>query len=194
MKVKNEKKSNKINLSIILVVLVMIALMGIMVSNTFDEETQVSSVAFLDATSEVIIKDVGANDGIEFYSINSSESNKVIMVFLKKDKEEFEGIYHLVKDDISKEYKIVYKDMVKINKDIPYTFHKIEGKLNDDTDFIAIGGRVNNSTIKSVNLDFMDNRMVNLIIGEEGVYTYLKTDGDLNIKCVQLLDYNLNEL
>lgn len=194
MKVKNEKKSNKINVSIILVVLVMIALMGIMVSNTFDEETQVSSVASLDATSEVIIKDVGANDGIEFYSINSSESNKVIMVFLKKDKEEFQGIYHLVKDDISKEYKIVNKDMVKINKDIPYTFHKIEGKLNDDTDFIAIGGRVNNSTIKSVNLDFMDNRMVNLIIGEEGVYTYLKTDGDLNIKCVQLLDYNLNEL
>lgn len=194
MKVKNEKKSNKINVSIILVVLVMIALMGIMVSNTFDEETQVSSVASLDATSEVIIKDVGANDGIEFYSINSSESNKVIMVFLKKDKEEFQGIYHLVKDDISKQYKIVNKDMVKINKDIPYTFHKIEGKLNDDTDFIAIGGRVNNSTIKSVNLDFMDNRMVNLIIGEEGVYTYLKTDGDLNIKCVQLLDYNLNEL
>lgn len=194
MKVKNEKKSNKINVSIILVVLVMIALMGIMVSNTFDEETQVSSVASLDATSDVIIKDVGENDGIEFYSINSSESNKVIMVFLKKDKEEFQGIYHLVKDDISKEYKIVNKDMVKINKDIPYTFHKIEGKLNDDTDFIAIGGRVNNSTIKSVNLDFMDNRMVNLIIGEEGVYTYLKTDGDLNIKCVQLLDYNLNEL
>lgn len=194
MKVKNEKKSNKINLSIILVVLVMIALMSIMISNTFDEETQVSSVVSLDATSEVIIKDVGVNEGIEFYSINSSESNKVIMVFLKKDKEEFEGIYHLVKDDISKEYKIVNKDMVKINKDIPYTFHKIEGKLNDDTDFIALGGRVNNSTIKSVNLDFMDNRMVNLIIGEDGVYTYLKTEGDLNIKCVQLLDYNLNEL
>ena len=172
----------------------MVGLMGIMISNTFDEESQVSSVASLDATSEVIIKDVGAIDGIEFYSINSSESNKVIMVFLKKDKEEFQGIYHLVKDDISKEYKIVNKDMVKINKDIPYTFHKIEGKLNDDTDFIAIGGRVNNSTIKSVNLDFMDNTMVNLIIGEEGVYTYLKTDGDLNIKCVQLLDYNLNEL
>ena len=165
-----------------------------MISNTFDEERQVSSVASLDATSEVIIKDVGANDGIEFYNINSSESNKVIMVFFKKDKEEFEGIYHLVKEDISKEYKIVNKDMVKINKDIPYTFHKIEGKLNDDTDFIAIGGRVNNSTIKSVNLDFMDNRMVNLIIGEDGVYTYLKTEGDLNIKCVQLLDYNLNEL
>lgn len=194
MKVKNEKKSNKINLSIILVVLVMIALMSIMISNTFDEETQVSSVVSLDATSEVIIKDVGVNEGIEFYSINSSESNKVIMVFLKKDKEEFEGIYHLVKDDISKEYKIVNKDMVKINKDIPYTFHKIEGKLNEDTDFIALGGRVNNSTIKSVNLDFMDNRMVNLIIGEDGVYTYLKTEGDLNIKCVQLLDYNLNEL
>ena len=194
MKDKNEKKTTKINLSIILVVLVMVVLMGIMISNTFDEERQVSSVASLDATSDVIIKDVGENDGIEFYSINSSESNKVIMVFLKKDKEEFQGIYHLVKDDISKEYKIVNKDMVKINKDIPYTFHKIEGKLNDDTDFIAIGGRVNNSTIKSVNLDFMDNRMVNLIIGEEGVYTYLKTEGDLNIKCVQLLDYNLNEL
>ena len=194
MKDKNEKKTTKINLSIILVVLVMVVLMGIMISNTFDEERQVSSVASLDATSDVIIKDIGANDGIEFYNINSSESNKVIMVFFKKDKEEFEGIYHLVKEDISKEYKIVNKDMVKINKDIPYTFHKIEGKLNDDTDFIALGGRVNNSTIKSVNLDFMDNRMVNLIIGEDGVYTYLKTEGDLNIKCVQLLDYNLNEL
>ena len=194
MKDKNEKKTTKINLSIILVVLVMVVLMGIMISNTFDEERQVSSVASLDATSDVIIKDIGANDGIEFYNINSSESNKVIMVFFKKDKEEFEGIYHLVKEDISKEYKIVNKDMVKINKDIPYTFHKIEGKLNDDTDFIALGGRVNNLTIKSVNLDFMDNRMVNLIIGEDGVYTYLKTEGDLNIKCVQLLGYNLNEL
>ncbi|MDU1412366.1 MAG: hypothetical protein E6929_06075 [Clostridium sp.] len=194
MKDKNEKKTTKINLSIILVVLVMVVLMGIMISNTFDEERQVSSVASLDATSDVIIKDIGANDGIEFYNINSSESNKVIMVFFKKGKEEFEGIYHLVKEDISKEYKIVNKDMVKINKDIPYTFHKIEGKLNDDTDFIALGGRVNNLTIKSVNLDFMDNRMVNLIIGEDGVYTYLKTEGDLNIKCVQLLDYNLNEL
>ena len=188
------KNKNEINLSIILVALVMVVLMGFMVSNTFDEETQVSSSAPLDAASEAVIEDIGENEGIEFYNINSFENNKVIMIFLKKDKEEFEGIYLLVEDDISKEYKIVNKDIVKINKDIPYTFHKMQGKLNEDTDFIAIGGRVNNSAIKSVNLDFMDNRMVNIVIGEDGVYTYLKTDGDLNIRCVQILNYDLKEL
>lgn len=85
------------------------------------------------------------------------------------------------------------KDVTEVDENEPITVHQMSSNISSsNTKYLVVGGIINDFNIKSINVNFRDNTMVNLIIGEDKNYFYAKYREVVQIKSIEALDEKLN--
>jgi len=67
----------------------------------------------------------------------------------------------------------------------------MEIKESSNEKYTIFSGVINDRNIKSVNINFNNNTMVNVLIGEEKSYFYINTQPNLDVLSIEALDNSL---
>lgn len=135
-----------------------------------------------------ISQELSLNDEkVEIMWVSNFENTTMATFTYKKGEDTYEGICQ-----ISDEDKIIFKAVDKVNYFEPFTLHEVEFKQNNVPVCNVIYGVVNNPVIKSININFYNKTMVNILLGEEEGYFYLSEEYSTPIIRVEGLDANLN--
>lgn len=128
---------------------------------------------------------VGQN--IEIFSVNAFEDSTIVTFMYNQGEDAFEGICQ-----ISQKEKVLFKDIAPVNCFEPFTLHEVEFKKDDMPGCTVIYGVVNNSVIKSININLYDKTIVNIVLGNEKSYSYINEDYSSPIMRVDGLDESLD--
>ena len=136
----------------------------------------------------IISQELGLTDlNLRILSISSFENSIITTFMYNDDKEGYEGIYQ-----ISHGGEILFKAIDKINKNEPFTLHEVEFRKEGVPRCTVIYGVINTPIIKSININFNDATMVNIILGDSVNYSYIKEVDTVPIVRVEGLDENLD--
>lgn len=130
-----------------------------------------------------IYQDIGikAVDSLKIY--NFSEDKVVMFRYNFQDKN-YGGFCQLNNSNEIIE-KVLYEE---IQEEL-FSFNFFSGKIEGTGEnYLIIGGKVYSPNIKSIGITFQDNTLVNLIIGDEGIYSYISNREDNEIKKIEAFD------
>lgn len=116
--------------------------------------------------------------------------NDKLAMFLYEDKDKsYEGLCQLIKGEAS--YDILKISMKEIDKYTPFTVNNMEIKESTNENYTVFSGVINDINIKSVNVNFSNSTMVNVLIGEEKSYFYINKQPNLDVLSIEALDDSL---
>ena len=145
-------------------------------------------------TLETIIKsDIQKKDSsIKFDKFNIVSTNiesyaKLAMYLFESKNVKYEGLCILSNNDnITNDYTV-------IDKKASFTNHQLGGSTDViGIKFVMYSGVVNTKGIDSLLLDFNDGSKVNIKLGENKCYFYVKNGANCKINNISALDKNLN--
>lgn len=141
-----------------------------------------------DRLSYIISNELALNDeSIKICSVNNIDDT-TITTFTYVDGENIkEGIFQISNND-----KVLFKAVDSVNINEPFTLHEVELKNDGEPSCTVIYGMINNPLIKSININFYNKTMTNIVLGEENTYAYINSDFSLPIVKVEGLDEALN--
>lgn len=127
-----------------------------------------------------------SSEDISILYVADIENCKLAM-FLYEDKDKsYEGLCQLIKVEAS--YSILKTSMKEIDKYTPFTVNTMEIKESTNENYMVFSGVINDTNIKSVNINFNNNTMVNVLIGEEKSYFYINKQPNLDVLSIEALD------
>ena len=130
-----------------------------------------------------------SSEDISILYVADIENDKLAM-FLYEDKDKsYEGLCQLIKVEAS--YDILKTSMKEIDKYTPFTVNTMEIKESTNENYTIFSGVINDTNIKSVNINFSNNTMVNVLIGEEKSYFYINKQPNLDVLSIEALDDSL---
>ena len=130
-----------------------------------------------------------SSENISILYVADIENDKLAM-FLYEDKDKsYEGLCQLIKVEAS--YDILKTSMKEIDKYTPFTVNTMEIKESTNENYMIFSGVINDTNIKSVNINFSNNTMVNVLIGEEKSYFYINKQPNLDVLSIEALDNSL---
>ena len=130
-----------------------------------------------------------SSENISILYVADIENDKLAM-FLYEDKDKsYEGLCKLIKVEAS--YDILKTSMKEIDKYTPFTVNTMEIKESTNENYMIFSGVINDTNIKSVNINFSNNTMVNVLIGEEKSYFYINKQPNLDVLSIEALDDSL---
>ena len=143
---------------------------------------------FTDRLSKIISNELNLNNrNVKICSVNNFNDD-IITTFTYDDGENVkEGIFQISNND-----KVLFKDVDLVNINEPFTLHEVELKNDGKPSCTAIYGMVNNPLIKSININFYNKTMTNIVLGKENTYAYINSDFSSPIVKVEGLDEALN--
>lgn len=137
---------------------------------------------------DIISQELASNDSNLKILSQSSFDNGIIATFMYEDGEgDYEGICQISQKD-----EILFKAVDKINKGEPFTLHEVEFRKENLPSCTVIYGVVNTPIIKSININFNDAAIVNIVLGDNINYSYINEAGASPIIRVDGLDEDLN--
>lgn len=155
------------------------------VSNVEDDEI---SGRIEEKLMTLISQELALNDSNLKILSQSEFDNSIIATFMyEADQEGYEGICQISNQD-----EILFKAVDKINKGEPFTLHEVEFRKESLPSCSVIYGVINTPIIKSININFNDDTMVNIVLGEAINYSYINASGSSPIIRVDGLDEDLN--
>lgn len=130
-----------------------------------------------------------SSEDISILYVADIENDKLAM-FLYEDKDKsYEGLCQLIKGEAS--YDILKTSMKEIDKYTPFTVNTMEIKESTNENYTVFSGVINDTNIKSVNINFSNSTMVNVLIGEEKSYFYINKQPNLDVLSIEALDDSL---
>lgn len=126
-------------------------------------------------------------ENFKITSINSFENFTINTFSYGLEEDIYEGICQ-----ISSDGEVLFKVVDKINKNEPFTLREVTFKKEELWNFIVIYGIINTPIIESININFYDNTMVNMVLGDKKNYIYIYENHKLPIVRVEGLDKDLN--
>lgn len=145
---------------------------------------------------EIIIKsDIQKKDSnIKFdkFNIISSDNKsygKIVIYLFQSKNVRYEGLCILSNNSkITNDYTIV-------DEKAPFTVHQLGGSTDViGENFIIFSGVVNNKDIDSLLMEFNDSSKVNIKIGENRSYNYIKSGSNCKLNDILALDKKLNSI
>lgn len=137
---------------------------------------------------KIISQELSLNDEkVEIMWVSKFENTTMATFTYDQGEDTYEGICQ-----ISDEDNVIFKAVDKVNYFEPFTLHEVEFKKNNVPVCTVIYGVVNNPVIKSININFYNKTMVNILLGEEGGYFYSSEEYSVPIIRVEGLDEKLN--
>ncbi len=136
---------------------------------------------------------------IKDFRIVSSHIVKHGMIFMalftsKKDK--YEAFFNTQQKAANELDSVENWGCNKIDLSAAFTHNEMSGDLaqkgENKASYAYVCGHLNDRSIKSINIDFNDGRLVNVIIGTENIYSYVRTDKFVSLKNINALDKDGN--
>jgi hypothetical protein len=149
-----------------------------------------SETKITDKITSLLSKKLNINsEDISILYVADIENDKLTM-FLYKDKDKsYEGLCQLIKGEAS--YDILKTSMKEMDKYTPFTVNTMEIKESTNENYTVFSGVINDTNIKSVNINFSNSTMVNVLIGEEKSYFYINKQPNLDVLNIEALDDSL---
>lgn len=136
----------------------------------------------------IISQELVLNDlNIEILSKSTFDDSTIAIFMYEAGEEGYEGICQISQND-----EVLFKAVDKINKCEPFTLHEVEFRKESIPSCTMIYGVINTPIIKSINLNFTDAAIVNIVLGENTHYNYISEAGAAPIIRVDGLDEELN--
>lgn len=137
---------------------------------------------------DIISQELALNDSNLKILSQSSFDNSIIVTFVYEDGEDdHEGICQISQKD-----EILFKAVDKINKYEPFTLREVEFRKESLPSCTVIYGVINTPIIKSININFNDASIVNIVLGDNKNYSYINEVDASPIIRVDGLDKDLN--
>lgn len=141
-----------------------------------------------DKLSRIISQELDIEgQNIEILSVNNFENNFIVTFIYDLLDKSYEGICQ-----VSQDGKLLFKDVDPIDRFEPFTLHEVEFKKDNLPGCTVIYGVVNNPIIKSININFYNRTMINIVLGDENSYSYTNQDYSYPVMGVEGLDESLN--
>lgn len=133
------------------------------------------------------------NIGIEDISIlyvDDIENDKLTMFLYEDKNKSYEGLCRLA--EVDNTYKILKTSIREIDKDVPFTVNTMEIKEDiNNSSYKIFSGVINKPNIKSININFNNNTMTNVLVGEDNSYFYMSKQANLDVLSIEALDDSL---
>ncbi|MFR1709615.1 MAG: hypothetical protein ACLSV2_12005 [Clostridium sp.] len=133
------------------------------------------------------------NIGIEDISIlyvDDIENDKLTMFLYEDKNKSYEGLCRLA--EVDNTYEILKTSIGEIDKDVPFTVNTMEIKEDiNNSSYKIFSGVINKPNIKSININFNNNTMTNVLVGEDNSYFYMSKQANLDVLSIEALDDSL---
>lgn len=133
------------------------------------------------------------NIGIEDISIlyvDDIENDKLTMFLYEDKNKSYEGLCRLA--EVDNTYEILKTSIREIDKDVPFTVNTMEIKEDiNNSSYKIFSGVINKPNIKSININFNNNTMTNVLVGEDNSYFYMSKQTNLDVFSIEALDDSL---
>jgi hypothetical protein len=144
-------------------------------------------IKLTDRITSLLAKNFNISDDSISILYVSDIKDDILVMFLYKDKNKnYEGLCQLTKDENS--YDILTTSIKEVDKHTPFTVNTLEIEEDFSESYKIIGGIINDKDIKSININFHNNTMANVLIGEDKSYFYVKEQQNLDILSIEALD------
>lgn len=130
-----------------------------------------------------------SSEYISIVYVADIENDKLAMFSYEDKDKSYEGLCQLIKGEAS--YDILKISMKETDKYTPFTVNTMEIKKSTNENYTVFSGVINDTNIKSVNINFSNSTMVNALIGEEKSYFYINKQPNLDVLSIEALDDSL---
>ncbi|WP_346961755.1 hypothetical protein [Clostridium sp.] len=144
-------------------------------------------VKLTDKITSLLVKNLNiSEDRISILSVSDVVDVSVAM-FIYEDKDKnYEGLCELSKEENS--YSLLATSIKEVDKYTPFTVNTMEIKGSLTENYKILGGVINDPNIKSININFNNNTITNILIGEDKSYFYVTEEKELEISTIEALD------
>ncbi len=180
-KIKNEKtiKKNR-RIFMISVIGLFLLITAILIKNDLFKETmEIKSYNFpikdeqpfegklTDKITYLLSKTLNiGEDRISILNVSDIQKDKLVMFLYEDNGKNYEGLCQLSK--VENSYNILATSIKEVDKHAPFT--------------------VNDENIKSININFTNNTMTNILIGEDRSFFYVIEENEIDILTIEALD------
>lgn len=183
----------KINRKIVLILTILMLSFIVLITtninkkNTAIQDEGYEEIKLTDKIAMILSKKLSMDiQDISILYVDEIENDKLTM-FLYEDKDKsYEGLCRLTKVDNS--YDILKTSIREIDKDVPFTVNTMEIKENINGSYKVFSGVINDPNIKSININFNNDTMTNVLVGEDNSYFYMSKQSNLDALSIEALD------
>lgn len=189
----DKKINRKIVLILTILMLSVIALITIDINkkNISIKGEGDKEIKLTDRISVILSKKL--NIGIEDISIlyvDDIENDKLTMFLYEDKNKSYEGLCRLA--EVDNTYEILKTSIREIDKGVPFTVNTMEIKEDiNNSSYKIFSGVINKPNIKSININFNNNTMTNVLVGEDNSYFYMSKQANLDVLSIEALDDSL---
>ncbi|WP_346931099.1 hypothetical protein [Clostridium sp.] len=163
---------------------------GIKSDNLYKKDEEPLEIKLTDKITSFLAKNLNiSEDRISIINVSDVVDVSVAM-FIYEDKDKsYEGLCELSKEENS--YSLLATSIKEVDKYTPFTVNTMEIKGSLTENYKILGGVINDPNIKSININFNNNTMTNILIGEDRSYFYVTEEKELEISTIKALDDSL---
>jgi len=188
----DKKINRKIVLILTILMLSFIALITINMNkkNIYMKDEAYKEVKLTDKIAVLISKEFSIGiENISILYVDDIENDKLTMFLYEDKNKSYEGLCRLTKVDNS--YDILKTSIREINEDVPFTVNTMEIKENINDSYKVFSGVINNPNVKSININFDNDTMTNVLVGEDNSYFYISKQTNVDALNIEALDDSL---
>jgi hypothetical protein len=128
-------------------------------------------------------------DRISILNVSDIQKGKLVMFLYEDNGKDYEGLCKLSKAENS--YNLLATSIKEVDKNATFTVNTMESKVSAAENYKVFGGVVNDPNIKSININFTNNTMTNILIGEDKSFFYVIEENEVDILTIEALDNSL---
>jgi len=125
-------------------------------------------------------------DRISILNVSDIQKDKLVMFLYEDNGKNYEGLCQLSK--VENSYNILATSIKEVDKHAPFTVNVMETKVSTTENYKVLGGVINDENIKSININFTNNTMTNILIGEDRSFFYVIEENEIDILTIEALD------
>ncbi|WP_346914670.1 hypothetical protein [Clostridium sp.] len=144
-------------------------------------------VKLTDKITSILAKNLNISENkISILSVSDVVDVSVAM-FIYEDKDKsYEGLCEIT--NVENSYNLLATSIKEVDIHAPFTVNTMETKGSLTENYKILGGVINDPNIKSININFNNNTMTNILIGEDKSYFYVTEEKELEISTIEALD------
>lgn len=160
---------------------------GIKNDNLYKKDEEPLEIKLTDKITSLLSKNLNiSEDRISILSVSDVIDVSVAM-FIYEDKDKsYEGLCEIT--NVENSHNLLATSIKEVDKYVPFTVNTMETKGSLTENYKILGGVVNDPNIKSININFNNNTMTNILIGEDKSYFYVAEGKELEISTIEALD------
>lgn len=153
-----------------------------------DEES--FEVKITDQITYLLSKNLNISEArISILNVSDIQKDKLVMFLYEDNGKNYEGLCELSKAENS--YDLLETSIKEVDKNAPFTVNTMESKVSAGENYKVFGGVVNDPNIKSININFTNNTMTNILIGEDKSFFYVIEENEVDILTIEAIDNSL---